>query len=90
MCSVRYLTRLHKKFLYHWAMVPLRSICFQALMIFSTFFRQTVPIIINSPHSGQKIPDDIAKIMTPEGLQLPDTDLFVDELYSFAPDLEFA
>ena len=55
--------------------------------IFDIFPANRVPIIINSPHSGQKIPDYIAKIMTPEGLQLPDTDLFVDELYSFAPDL---
>ena len=46
-----------------------------------------MPIIINSPHSGQQIPDYIAELMTPESLKLPDTDLFVDDLYGFAPHL---
>ena len=55
--------------------------------IFDIFPADRVPIIINSPHSGQQIPDYIVKSMTPEGLRLPDTDLFVDELYSFAPHL---
>jgi len=55
--------------------------------IFDIFPADRVPIIINSPHSGQQIPDYIAELMTPESLKLPDTDLFVDDLYSFAPHL---
>lgn len=55
--------------------------------IFDIFPANRVPIIINSPHSGRQIPDYIAEMMTPEGLSLPDTDLFVDDLYSFAPSL---
>ena len=46
--------------------------------IFDIFSADRVPIIINSPHSGQQIPDYMAKIMTPEALKLPDTDLFVE------------
>ena len=56
--------------------------------IFDIFPANRVPIIKYLHQWSVKITDYIIKIMTPkEGLQLPDTDLFVDELYSLAPDL---
>ncbi len=55
--------------------------------IFDIFPADSLPLLINSPHSGQQIPQDISVKMTPDGLEMPDTDLFVDELYSFAPQL---
>ena len=79
-----------QKFLYHSAMVPLgKSMLPSSNEIFDIFPADRVPIIINSPHSGQQIPDYIAELMTPESLKLPDTDLFVDDLYSFARILVF-
>ncbi|WP_421791821.1 N-formylglutamate deformylase [Hyphobacterium sp.] len=44
----------------------------------------TSPLLINFPHSGTMLPDDIAARMTPVARQLPDTDWHVDQLYSFA------
>tara|TARA_Y100000589_G_C27164063_1_gene634022 strand:- start:1039 stop:1860 length:822 start_codon:yes stop_codon:yes gene_type:complete len=55
--------------------------------IFDVFPADGLPILISSPHSGQQVPDDISVMMTPEGSKLPDTDLFVNDLYSFAPKL---
>ena len=45
-----------------------------------------VPIVISSPHSGTKFPDEIAKTLKPAMRENPDdTDWFIDQLYDFAP-----
>ena len=47
----------------------------------------SVPLLISMPHNGEKIPADIAKIMTKKGLEVPDTDWYMDRLYAFAEKL---
>ena len=47
-----------------------------------------LPIIISVPHSGLQIPDSIKQTMDPQVAHNPsDTDFFVDQVYSFAPNL---
>ncbi len=46
-----------------------------------------VPLLISMPHNGEKIPADIAKIMTDKGLEVTDTDWYMDRLYAFAEKL---
>lgn len=49
---------------------------------------QKVPIIINVPHSGTFIPEEIRHHYLPSQLeQMEDTDWFVDRLYDFAPSM---
>lgn len=52
-----------------------------------TFIKGNTPLLISMPHTGIKIPNDIAKKMTPEALQLKDTDWFIDVLYNFSHSL---
>ena len=59
-------------------------------MVFNISLPQgtALPILISSPHSGAAIPEEIAGEMHSEfAAQPPDTDWFVDQLYSFAPEL---
>ncbi len=51
------------------------------------FSAGTVPLLISVPHDGREIPDDIAERMSPVGLDIPDTDWHVAELYRFAADV---
>lgn len=46
------------------------------------------PLIINIPHAGTFVPDDILSRMTEKARALPDTDWFVDRLYAFAADMD--
>ena len=47
-----------------------------------------VPLVVNLPHSGMFVPDDIAAQFTSEHLQsLPNTDWHLDKLYQSLPDL---
>lgn len=46
-----------------------------------------VPLLISMPHNGEKIPADIATIMTDKGLEVTDTDWYMDRLYAFAQKL---
>ncbi len=46
------------------------------------------PLIVNIPHSGTHVPDEILDRMTPDARKLPDTDWFVDRLYAFAADMD--
>jgi N-formylglutamate amidohydrolase len=39
------------------------------------------PLIVNVPHAGVFIPQDIAVTLTPQALRVPDTDWHVDRLY---------
>lgn len=52
-----------------------------------TFTAGTTPLLISVPHDGREIPDDIATRMSPAGLDIPDTDWHVAELYRFAADI---
>ena len=47
----------------------------------------TVPLLISMPHNGEEIPADIAKVMTDKGLEVADTDWYMDRLYAFAQQL---
>ena len=42
------------------------------------------PLIIDVPHAGTALPEDIRDRMTAVGLAVPDTDWHVDKLYAFA------
>lgn len=46
------------------------------------------PLIINIPHAGTHVPEDILAQMTQKARTLPDTDWFVDRLYAFAADMD--
>lgn len=47
-----------------------------------------LPILVSVPHSGTEVPANVAATMRPEVARgTPDTDWFVHELYSFAPEL---
>jgi len=46
------------------------------------------PLIINIPHSGTDVPENVLARMTPDASKLPDTDWFVDRLYAFAADMD--
>ena len=45
-----------------------------------------VPLVLDSPHSGNRYPDDFGAAVTEEQLRASE-DSFVDELYSAGPDL---
>ncbi len=47
----------------------------------------SIPLIVNFPHSGTRLPASLSAAMTPAGLNLPDTDWNVPALYSFAQSL---
>ena len=51
------------------------------------FSKGTTPLLIDVPHAGTHIPDDLAARMTPEALRTPDTDWHQDKLYDFAHDM---
>ena len=46
------------------------------------------PLIINIPHAGIHVPDDILARMTEKARTLPDTDWFVDRLYAFVAEMD--
>ncbi|MSP82134.1 MAG: N-formylglutamate deformylase [Alphaproteobacteria bacterium] len=45
------------------------------------------PLLISIPHGGTKLPAEVAASMTPEALNLPDTDWHVEHLYGFADEI---
>jgi len=51
------------------------------------FSRGSTPLLIDVPHAGTHIPDDLAARMTPEALRTPDTDWHQDRLYDFAHEM---
>ena len=51
------------------------------------FAAGSAPVLISVPHAGTYIPDDLKRQLTPEALQLPDTDWHVDRLYDFAQEI---
>ncbi|HEY5808126.1 MAG TPA: N-formylglutamate deformylase [Povalibacter sp.] len=51
------------------------------------FHRGSLPLLISVPHAGTDVPDEVARTFTDAGRELPDTDWYVDQLYSFAEAL---
>ena len=50
--------------------------------------KNKVPILVSVPHSGTNFPEELVNDYHPHIIQHPaDTDWFVDQLYSFAPEL---
>ena len=47
----------------------------------------TAPLLVSMPHCGTYIPPHLAADMTPEALQVPDTDFHMPRLYDFVADL---
>ncbi len=47
----------------------------------------TTALLIDVPHAGTHIPDELAARMTPAALRTPDTDWHQDRLYDFALDM---
>jgi len=46
------------------------------------------PLIISMPHAGTTIPKDIASLMTPAALEMPDVDWHIPQLYDMAGDYD--
>lgn len=45
------------------------------------------PVMVNVPHAGTALPEDLVHRLSEEAAGLPDTDWYVDELYDFAAGL---
>ncbi len=52
------------------------------------FHHRHSPILLNIPHDGTVIPEDIAKHMNDFALKSPDRDFYVSQLFSFAKDFD--
>jgi N-formylglutamate deformylase len=52
-----------------------------------TYHEGDSPLLVSVPHDGRVLPPDIAARMTPEALEIPDTDWHVGQLYEFCKDL---
>ena len=52
-----------------------------------TLLRGQSPLLISVPHAGTAFPKELAPLLTPLALTIPDTDWHVPELYDFAPAL---
>jgi N-formylglutamate deformylase len=52
-----------------------------------TYHEGDSPLLVSVPHDGRLLPADIATRMTPEALEIPDTDWHVGQLYEFCKDL---
>jgi len=51
------------------------------------FFENRGPLLISVPHAGTWVPKDVSERITEKAKLLPDTDWYVDRLYSFADRL---
>lgn len=51
------------------------------------FHAGEIPLLVSIPHAGTHIPPHIAARLTGQARACPDTDFFVDRLYSFVPAL---
>lgn len=52
-----------------------------------TFQSGETPLLVNVPHAGTFVPDDIRAKLSPAADGLPDTDWFVDQLYEWVVEL---
>src|SRR5688572_17495175 len=46
-----------------------------------------LPLLVSMPHAGTDVPDEIAALLTPAALALPDTDWHLPLLYDFLGEL---
>jgi N-formylglutamate amidohydrolase len=53
-------------------------------MDLATIHRGDSPLVIDVPHAGLHVPDEIASRLSPQARALPDTDWHVEKLYAFA------
>ncbi|CAK7037500.1 N-formylglutamate deformylase [Saezia sanguinis] len=51
------------------------------------FHQGTQPLLISMPHVGTFVPPEIARNMTPQAQQVPDTDWHIERLYAFAKNM---
>ena len=51
------------------------------------FYDGYLPLLISVPHDGRELPHEQRARMTETGLDLPDTDWHVAELYGFAQEI---
>ncbi len=51
------------------------------------YYEGNLPLLISVPHDGRELPDEQRQRMTEAGLDLPDTDWHVAELYGFAREM---
>jgi len=52
-----------------------------------TLTKGRIPLLISMPHNGEAIADEIKPTMTRTGLNVTDTDWYMDKLYDFADEL---
>ena len=53
-----------------------------------TLHRGRAPLVIDVPHAGTFLPQDLLARLTPAALAVPDTDWHVEKLYAFAADVD--
>ena len=51
------------------------------------FHQGNTPLLVSVPHDGRRLPDDLQCRMTDVGIDIPDTDWHVAELYAFVRDM---
>jgi len=52
-----------------------------------TLSKGKIPLLISMPHNGEAIADEIKHAMTEVGINVTDTDWYMDKLYDFADEL---
>jgi len=52
-----------------------------------TLSKGRIPLLISMPHNGEAIADEIKHAMTEVGINVTDTDWYMDKLYDFADEL---
>ncbi|PAJ73088.1 N-formylglutamate deformylase [Pseudoalteromonas sp. NBT06-2] len=52
-----------------------------------TLTKGKIPLLISMPHNGEAIADEIKHTMTEVGINVTDTDWYMDKLYDFAEEL---
>ncbi len=51
------------------------------------FHQGNTPLLVSVPHDGRRLPDDLQCRMTDVGIDIPDTDWHIADLYSFVRDM---
>ncbi len=51
------------------------------------FYSGDSPLLVSVPHDGRELPSALRRRMTPDGIDIPDTDWHVAQLYDFVREL---
>ncbi len=51
------------------------------------FYSGDSPLLVSVPHDGRELPSTLRRRMTPDGIDIPDTDWHVAQLYDFVREL---